>query len=111
MEVEMGPSQFEFTFDPADPLSHADNMMMFRAMVKQTCARRGLHATFMCKPNVGNAAASGWHLHQSLIDSVTSENLFIPAGDGTITPTASGWIAGLLEHASASCRDIVKSGV
>jgi len=67
MEVEMGPSQFEFTFDPADPLAHADTMMMFRTMVKEVCARRGLHATFMCRPNVENAAASGWHLHQSLV--------------------------------------------
>ena len=103
MEIEMGPSQFEFTFDPADPLRHADNMMMFRAMVKETCARRGLHATFMCKPNVANAAASGWHLHQSLVDSTSRENLLIPSDDGQITDTASGWIAGLLEHASASC--------
>ncbi len=103
MEIEMGPSQFEFTFDPADPLSHADNMMMFRAMVKETCARRGLHATFMCKPNVANAAASGWHLHQSLVDTKTGENLLVPSADGEITDTASGWIAGLLEHACASC--------
>lgn len=103
MEIEMGPSQFEFTFDPADPLSHADNMMMFRAMVKETCARRGLHATFMCKPNVANAAASGWHLHQSLVDTTTGENLLVPSTAGEITDTASGWISGLLEHARASC--------
>lgn len=50
-EVELGPSQFEFTFDPADPLAHADNMVMFRTMVKEVCARRGLHATFMCRRN------------------------------------------------------------
>ena len=103
MEVEMGPSQFEFTFDPADPLTHADNMMMFRAMAKEVCARRGLHATFMCKPAVANAAASGWHLHQSLLSTTTGENLMIPGDDGTITETASSWIAGLLEHAQASC--------
>jgi glutamine synthetase len=103
MEVEMGPSQFEFTFDPADPLTHADNMMMFRAMVKEVCARGGLHATFMCKPNVANAAASGWHLHQSLVDTTTGTNLMMPEVEGTITDTASGWIAGLLEHAQASC--------
>lgn len=103
MEIEMGPSQFEFTFDPADPLTHADNMMMFRAMVKETCARRGLHATFMCKPNLANAAASGWHLHQSLVDMTTGENLLTPPAAGKITDTASGWIAGLLDHARESC--------
>ncbi len=103
MEVEMGPSQFEFTFDPADPLTHADNMMMFRAMVKEVCARQGLHATFMCKPNLANAAASGWHLHQSLVDTTTGTNLLMPEAEGAITDTASAWIAGLLEHAQASC--------
>ena len=41
MEIEMGPSQLEFTFDPADPLSHADNMIMFRTMVKEVCHSMG----------------------------------------------------------------------
>ncbi|QDC10037.1 glutamine synthetase [Oceanicola sp. D3] len=102
-EVEMGPSQFEFTFDPADPLTHADNMMMFRAMVKESCARKGLHATFMCKPAVANSAASGWHLHQSLVDTATGENLMIPPAEAELSDTASAWIAGLLEHAAQTC--------
>ncbi len=103
MEIEMGPSQFEFTFDPADPLTHADNMMMFRTMVKEVCARQGLHATFMCKPNLPNAAASGWHLHQSVVDAKTGRNLMIPEDHETLGDVASGWIAGLLAHAQASC--------
>ena len=103
MEVEMGPSQFEFTFDPADPLTHADNMMMFRALVKEVCAGQGLHATFMSRPGVQNAAASGWHLHQSLVDRTTGENLMMPASDGALSPQANGWIAGLLDHAAESC--------
>jgi len=103
MEVEMGPSQFEFTFDPADPMTHADNMMMLRAMVKEVCARKGLHATFMCRPNLENTTANGWHLHQSLIDNTTGENLMIPPTQGGLSEEASSWIAGLLEHATESC--------
>lgn len=103
MEIEMGPSQLEFTFDPADPMAHADNMMMLRAMVKEVCARQGLHATFMCKPKVENTVANGWHLHQSLQDIKTSKNLMIPSKGDALTPEASSWIAGLLEHAAASC--------
>lgn len=103
MEVEMGPSQFEFTFDPADPLTHADNMMVFRTMVKEVCAQKGLHATFMCRPNLPNAAASGWHLHQSVVDLNTGLNLMVSNEDGTLSKTANGWIAGLLEHAADSC--------
>ena len=103
MEPEFGPSQIEFTFDPDEPLAHADAMMLFRAMAKQLCQRRGLHATFMCRPKVENGAASGWHLHQSLYDLETRENLFVPERDNGVTPLAGNWIAGLLEHAAESC--------
>jgi len=103
VEIEMGPSQFEFTFDPAGPMEQADALVMFRTMVKEVCARRGLHATFMPKPRVENAAASGWHIHQSVCDIKTGANLFMPNADQNLTSQASGWIAGLLAHASESC--------
>lgn len=102
MEIEMGPSQFEFTFDAGSPMRQADRFVLFRTMVKEVCARRGLHATFMAKPKLPNAAANGWHIHQSLLDIKSGENVFIPKGD-VLTQHASGWIAGLLEHASATC--------
>jgi len=102
MEVEMGPSQFEFTFDPGDPMAQADTMVMFRTLVKEVCAREGLHATFMCRPKVENAASSGWHIHQSLIDEA-GRNLFMPAQGEALTVVAGQWIAGLLAHARESC--------
>lgn len=102
VEIEMGPSQFEFTFDPADPLTQADTMVMFRSLVKQVCAARGLHASFMPKPRLENTAANGWHIHQSLQDRQSGHNMFTPGPDGALTDTASAWIAGLLEHAGAS---------
>lgn len=103
MEIEMGPSQFEFTFAPSDPQTQADRFVLFRTMVKEVCQRRGLHATFMAKPNLPNAAANGWHIHQSLISNTTGQNVFLPEEEGALTAQASGWIAGLLEHATASC--------
>jgi glutamine synthetase len=103
MEVEMGPGQIEFTFDPGDPMAQADAMVMLRTGVKEVCQRRGLHATFMCRPAVENAAASGWHLHQSLLDNETGQSLFEPPDDEGLSETASGWIAGLLAHARESC--------
>ena len=101
-EVEFGPSQFEFTFDPAPAMEHADNMVIFRTMVKQLCQRKGLNATFMCRPAAAFATASGWHLHQSLVSTETGENLFMSANE-TLTPQAAGWISGLLAHAEESC--------
>lgn len=103
MEAEFGPSQCEFTFEPDGPLAHADAMVVFRAMTKEVCRRKGLHATFMCRPKFDTAMPSGWHLHQSVVDTATGENLFVPGDDGSLSPTASAWIAGLLEHAAESC--------
>lgn len=103
MEVEMGPSQAEFTFDAGDPMAQADTMVMFRTMVKQVCADEGLHASFMAKPRLPNAAAIGWHIHQSLSDLDTGANLFMPRPGHDLTDTAGAWLAGLLAHAGESC--------
>ena len=102
MEIEMGPSQFEFTFAPSDPLTQADRFVLFRTMVKEVCQSRGLHASFMPRPNLPNAAANGWHLHQSLLD-LDGNPVFVPGPDGALTPQASAWIAGLLAHAEVCC--------
>ncbi|MCI5097688.1 MAG: glutamine synthetase family protein [Rhodobacteraceae bacterium] len=102
VEIEMGPSQFEFTFDPSDPMTQADTMVMFRTMVKEICAARGLHASFMAKPKLDNVMANGWHIHQSVQSLSDGRNLFAPDEPGELTPQASGWIAGLLDHAAES---------
>ena len=103
VEIEMGPSQFEFTFDAADPLTQADRTMLFRTLVKEICHARGLHASFMPKPRLANTVANGWHIHQSLVSRATGANVFVPQTDGAPTPEASAWIAGLLDHAAATC--------
>lgn len=103
IEAEFGPSQLEFVFEPGAPMAQADAMVLFRSMVKQVCARNGLHATFMSRPRLENCAASGWHLHQSVLKRSTGANVFLPGADGALTGTASAWIAGLLRHAAESC--------
>ncbi|MBE1282064.1 MAG: glutamine synthetase [Rhodobacteraceae bacterium] len=102
VEIEMGPSQFEFTFAPGEPLAQADAMVMFRTLVREVCAKRGLHASFMPKPRLENCAANGWHVHQSVTDPTTGRNLFSPDSPGQLTKTAQGWMAGLLHHAPAA---------
>jgi glutamine synthetase len=101
VEAEFGPSQVEFVFDPLPGLQAADMMILFRNMVKQVCARHGLHATFMTRPGFKNAMGTGWHLHMSVAGR-DGRNLFMPEGEG-LSPAASGWIAGLLEHAASGC--------
>lgn len=103
LESEFGPSQFEFTMAPAGGLDAADNMMLFRSAVKQICRRRGYHATFMCRPGLENAFASGWHLHQSLERRSDGANAFIPeTADQLISPTGEAYAAGILENAAAA---------
>ncbi len=101
MEVEFGPSQAEMTFAPAGAVQTADAMILFRAAAKETCRRMGLHASFMTRPNLPGVVPSGWHIHQSLGDR-SGRNLF-QSDTGELTAEASGWIAGLLQHASAAC--------
>ena len=102
IEVEYGPSQCEFVFQPTVGLVPADTMVLFRSAVKQICSRNGYHATFMCRPRIPNAMSSGWHLHQSLVSHTGGENAFMSREKDDLSPLARGYMAGLLEHARAS---------
>ncbi len=99
MEDEWGPGQMEFSLSPRAGLGTADAMILFRSAVKQLCARRGLLASFMCKPILPNFFASGWHLHLSLLDA-DGASAFM-AQDEALSPAGLSYVAGLLEHASA----------
>ncbi len=100
IECEFGPSQVEFTFAPMAAVEAADAMVLFRSMTKQVCRRQGLHATFMCLPQVPNLFASGWHVHQSLIDVKSRTNLFMPDKKGPLlSELALHFTGGLLAHA------------
>ncbi len=102
-EVEFGPSQIEITFKPTIGLETADNMMLFRSAMKQICKRHGYHVTFMCRPGLDNAFSSGWHLHQSLINTIDGSNAFMPLTKNEIlSPLGMSFVAGILEHASAA---------
>jgi glutamine synthetase len=103
VEVEYGPSQCEFTFQPKTGLEPADNMILFRSAVKQICQRHGYHATFMCRPKLPNMIASGWHLHQSLVSRAGGANAFMASDKSeALSPFGRHYLAGLLRHARAS---------
>ncbi len=103
IEVEFGPSQCEFTFQPTKGLAPADTMVLFRSAVKQICHRHGYHATFMCRPKLPNVVASGWHLHQSIVSRAGGDNAFMAKDKGEVL-SAFGrhYLAGLLKHARAA---------
>jgi glutamine synthetase len=102
LEVELGPSQCEFTFRPQSAMDAADTMILFRAAAKQIARRNGMLVSFMCRPGLPNLFSSGWHLHQSLIARKGGRNAF--AGDEREGLSAAGvhYLAGLLTHAQAA---------
>ena len=77
----------------------ADQIMMYKYIVKNVCDQHGYTATFMPKPLFGDNG-SGMHVHQSLWSG--DKNLFFSAdGYGLISETARHYIGGLIRHAPA----------
>jgi len=108
LEIELGPSQVEAVFAPTDALTAADQMVLFRNGVRQALRRAGYHASFVCRPPFPNGMASGWHLHQSLVEQATGHNAFCrdapapgttPDDAGhTLSDVGAAYLAGLLAH-------------
>jgi glutamine synthetase len=102
VEIELGPSQCEFTFRPQAGLAAADAMILFRSAVKQVARRHGLMASFMCRPAVQNCVSSGWHLHQSLIEKRSKSNAFVLDDKDGLSTVGRYYLGGLLAHARAA---------
>jgi glutamine synthetase len=98
IEDEWGPGQLEFSFPPMAGLAAADAAVLFRSAVKQVCQRRGLLATFMCRPALPNFFSSGWHLHQSLLNRPDRSSAFA-SGSAPLSDVGRRYVAGLLAHA------------
>jgi glutamine synthetase len=103
IENEWGPGQVECTFAPRAALQAADNALMFRTATRQVCRRHGYFATFMARPALKGYYASGWHLHQSLVDAASGANRLMPEKPGEVlSPLGLSYLAGLLQYAVPS---------
>ena len=79
----------------------ADNLMLYKYVIKNTARKHGMTATFMPKP-LFEDNASGMHVHQSLWNGNT--NLFYSDGHyANLSDLARYYIGGLLKHAWALC--------
>ncbi len=96
---EVAQGQQEINFRYADALKTADNVMLYKLAVKTIAQKHGNIATFMPKPFWG-INGSGCHMHQSLIDLETGDNLFHDADSPTdLSDEAIHYIGGILNHA------------
>lgn len=89
---ERGPGQNEIDFKFSDALVCADNLILFKSVVKAIASRNGLFASFMPKP-LPNAAGNGMHVSISL--SKNGLNIF-DSTHGENSGVAYNFIAGIL---------------
>ena len=78
----------------------ADNVMIYKYVVKNVARRRGMTATFMPKPLFGDNG-SGMHVHQSIWKN--KKPVFAGDGYAGSSETMRYYIGGLLKHAPALC--------
>ncbi|MEP6462442.1 MAG: type I glutamate--ammonia ligase [Frankiaceae bacterium] len=105
IEVEMqhhevgtgGQAEIDFRFDTL--LKTADNIMLFKYVVKNTARAAGHTVTFMPKP-IFQDNGSGMHVHQSLWKD-GSPLFYDELGYAGLSDTARHYIGGLLRHAPA----------
>lgn len=93
--------QCEIDMGYAPLVRMADQVMMYKYIIKNVAFRHGKTATFMPKP-LFNDNGSGMHTHMSLWKQ--GKNLFYDKdGYALISDTALHFIGGLFEHAPALC--------
>ena len=94
-----GQAEINYRFD--ELLRAADDLLLFKYVVKNVAWKNGKTATFMPKPIFGDNG-SGMHCHQSLWKD--GEPLFYDeSGYAGLSDMARWYIGGLLAHAPALC--------
>lgn len=80
---EGGAGQVEINVSHTDPLTAADQLFLLKKVIRAGLAEKGFRAIFMAKP-FDDEPASALHIHQSIFDIVSGENIF--AGPEKETP-------------------------
>ena len=91
---ESGHGQNEIDCHYAGPLKTADNVMMFKQIVRAVAMRNGIHASFLPKP-LPDQAGSGLHINLSIFQN--GQNLFEGFKEKPNT-VAGAFLAGILRR-------------
>lgn len=97
---EFGAGQMEINFLHDDPMILADKVFFFKRTLREAALRHNMYATFMAKP-MTNEPGSAMHIHQSLVDMKTGQNIFSNE-DGSESPLFLSYIAGLQKYLPAA---------
>ncbi|WP_197918840.1 glutamine synthetase family protein [Thiosulfatihalobacter marinus] len=93
---EGGAGQLEINMVHGDPVKLADEVFFFKRLIREAALRHDCYATFMAKPIEGEPG-SAMHVHHSIIDIETGQNLF-SGPQGGDTDAFFHFIAGLQNH-------------
>jgi len=97
---EGGAGQLEINLAHGDPVQLADEVFYFKRLIREAALRHECYATFMAKP-IADEPGSAMHIHHSVLDTETGENIFSDA-DGAETEPFFHFIAGLQNHMPAA---------
>jgi glutamine synthetase len=99
---EVASGQFELDLPLLPALVAADTITTLKPTIKELARDRGMQATFMPKP-LADAAGSGMHIHQVLVDR-SGRSVFDDTSDAYgLSAIAKAFLAGQLEHAPGMC--------
>lgn len=91
---ESGAAQLEVNFLHGDPLRLADEVLLFKRIVRQVALEHDVYATFLAKP-MSNQPGSAMHIHQSVLDAESGRNIFSQA-NGKDSAAFRSFIGGLV---------------
>lgn len=95
---EQGPGQNEIDFQYSDTLEAADNLIVFKNVVRTVAAQNGLYASFMPKPIIDHSG-NGLHINMSL--SKNGFNIFNKEAENS--HNAESFIAGVMNRINEIC--------
>jgi glutamine synthetase len=97
---EDGAAQMEINLIHGDALDLADQAFLFKRTAREAALRHKMYATFMAKP-MANEPGSAMHIHQSVVDVKTGQNVF-STPEGGPSPLFFSHIAGLQKYLPAA---------
>ena len=93
---EGGAGQLEINLRHGDPVRLADEVFYFKRLIREAAMRHDCYATFMAKP-IADEPGSAMHIHHSVIDIETGQNLF-SGPQGGETDAFFQFIGGMQKH-------------
>ena len=95
---EAGAAQLEINMRHGEPMALADQVFLFKRLIREAALQCGCYATFMAKP-MATQPGSAMHIHQSVLNA-KGENIFTEA-DGSASPLFEFFIGGQQKYLPA----------